>query len=77
MSEVCALCKEGFEKESAVTVREKGVRTFSRVSEERDFLDLQRYVLLFSESVRRAKEQYLIGLANTLTPNGMNRTTDR
>ena len=28
------------------------------------------------ESVRRAKEQYLIGLANTLTPNGMNRTTD-
>ena len=29
------------------------------------------------ESVRRAKKQYLIGLANTLTPNGMNRTTDR
>ncbi|XP_065064699.1 uncharacterized protein LOC135690932 [Rhopilema esculentum] len=29
------------------------------------------------ESVRRAKEQYLIGLANTLTSNGMNRTTDR
>ena len=29
------------------------------------------------ESVRRAKEQYFIGLANTLTPNGMNRTTDR
>ena len=29
------------------------------------------------ETVRRAKEQYFIGLANTLTPNGMNRTTDR
>ena len=29
------------------------------------------------ESVRRAKEQYLIGLANTLAPQGMNRTTDR
>ena len=29
------------------------------------------------ESIRRAKEQYFIGLANTLTPNGMNRTTDR
>ena len=29
------------------------------------------------ESVRRAKEQYLIGLTNTLAPQGMNRTTDR
>ena len=28
------------------------------------------------ESVRLAKEQYLIGLANTLTPISMNRTTD-
>ena len=29
------------------------------------------------ESVRRAKEAYFIGLANTLSPNGLNRTTDR
>ena len=29
------------------------------------------------ESVRRAKEQYLIGLANTFAQQGMNRTTDR
>ncbi len=29
------------------------------------------------ESVRRAKEQYFISLANTLTPHGLNRTTDR
>ena len=29
------------------------------------------------ESVRRAKEQHFIDLANTLTPNGLNRTTDR
>ena len=29
------------------------------------------------ESVRRAKEAYFIGLAKTLSPNGLNRTTDR
>ena len=29
------------------------------------------------ESVRRGKEAYFIGLANTLSPNGLNRTTDR
>ena len=29
------------------------------------------------ESVRRAKEAYFIGLANTLSPNALNRTTDR
>ncbi len=29
------------------------------------------------EDVRRAKEQYFIGLANSLAPNGLNRTTDR
>ena len=29
------------------------------------------------ESVRRDKDQYIIDLANTLAPNGMNSTTDR
>ena len=45
---VCALCNEGFEKESAVKVRMKGLKTQTRVSEERDFADLQRYVLSIS-----------------------------
>ena len=43
--------------------------------------DLQIFPLLqlrdTRESVRRAKEKYLIDLANTLAPNGLNRTTDR
>ena len=43
--EVCVLCKENFDDEPPVQVREKGLRTLVRISEERELQELCRYFL--------------------------------